>query len=184
MRVKGLWAPSGLLQCVATMLATGCRIGNSMSTSPPPSPGTHAGFYVYPLQAGDTVSIRADTYPGSFRTSLQGLAGLPIQFRQYPRERATIDGSLSAEGSNLYNWGGEGDVAVDVSGVLHDGDAYEVHNVQALFGPAVVTGTYRGGAIRVPMTGTEPPAPLGPLTRTPPRTGPAFDVFLLTRAAR
>jgi parallel beta-helix repeat protein len=83
----------------------------------------------------------------------------------------------------IYNWGGEADVAVDVSGVLHDGDAYEVHNVQALFGPAVVSGTYHGGAIRIPMAGTEPPAPLGRITRTPPRTGPAFDVFLLTRAS-
>jgi hypothetical protein len=84
----------------------------------------------------------------------------------------------------IYNWGGEADVAVDVSGVLHDGDAYEVHNVQALFGPAVVSGTYRGGAIRIPIAGTEPPVPLGRMTRTPPRTGPAFDVFLLTRPSR
>lgn len=98
---------------------------------PPPPPGTHAGYYVYPppygltsgsgatdapwdmatalagghvhqLQAGDTVWIRGGTYPGSFRTSLNGQAGLPIQFRQYPGERATIDGSLAATGSNLW----------------------------------------------------------------------------------
>jgi len=130
-RVKGLWAPSGLLSCVATVLVTGCRVDNSLSTPPPPPPGTHAGFYVYPppyghssgsgatedpwdlatalagghvhqLQAGDTVWIRGGTYPGSFQTSLQGQAGLPIQFRQYPGERATINGSLAAEGSNLW----------------------------------------------------------------------------------
>lgn len=98
---------------------------------PPPPPGTHAGYYIYPppyglssgsgatdspwdlatalagghghaLQGGDTVWIRAGTYPGSFKTALQGQPGAPIQFRQYPGERATIDGSLAASGSNLW----------------------------------------------------------------------------------
>jgi hypothetical protein len=98
---------------------------------PPPPPGTLSGYYVYPppyglaagsgatdapwdlatalagghgyqLQPGDTVWIRGGTYPGSFRTSLHGQPGAPIQFRQYPGERATIDGSLAAAGSNLW----------------------------------------------------------------------------------
>jgi hypothetical protein len=45
----------------------------------------------------------------------------------------------------------------------------------------VVRGVYQGSPILLPMAGVEPPAPLGRITRTPPRTGPAFDVFLLTR---
>lgn len=98
---------------------------------PPPPPGTLPGYYVYPppyglmngsgatdapwdlatafagghghqLQAGDTVWIRGGKYPGSFRTTLQGQPGAPIQFRQYPGERAIIDGSLAASGSDLW----------------------------------------------------------------------------------
>jgi hypothetical protein len=98
---------------------------------PPPPPGTLSGYYVYPppygltngsgatdapwdlatalagghshqLQAGDTVWIRGGTYPGNFRTALQGQPGSPIQFRQYPGERAIIDGSLAASGSDLW----------------------------------------------------------------------------------
>lgn len=84
----------------------------------------------------------------------------------------------------IYNWGGQPEVAVDLSQVLHPGDGYELRNVQALFGPPVASGQYEGGSIRVPMSGVDPPAPLGRTTRMPPRTGPAFDVFLLTSRSR
>jgi len=105
--------------------------GTAPPPPPPPPPGTLPGYYVYPppygsasgsgatddpwdlatalaggparqVQAGDTVWIRGGTYPGSFRTSLQGQPGQPIQFRQYPGERAIIDGSLAASGSELW----------------------------------------------------------------------------------
>jgi hypothetical protein len=84
----------------------------------------------------------------------------------------------------VYNWGGGATVAVDVSSVLKPGDRYEVRNVQALFNAPVVSGVYQGGAIGIPMTGVTPPAPIGRVTRTPPKTGPAFDVFLLTSPSR
>ena len=74
--------------------------------------------------------------------------------------------------------------AVDVSSVLKPGDRYEVRNVQALFDAPVASGVYQGGTINVPMTGVTPPAPIGRVTRTPPKTGPAFDVFLLTTPSR
>jgi len=81
----------------------------------------------------------------------------------------------------VYNWSGQADVPVDVSGVLQVGDRYEMHNVQALFDPPVVSGIYDGTPIRVPMTGVAAPSPVGRITRTAPRTAPAFDTFLLTR---
>lgn len=103
---------------------------------PPPPPGTHLGYYVvFPpygtssglgtndapwdlatalagghgnrIQPGDTVWIRGGTYVGNFQTSLNGTAATPIYFRQYPGERATIDGSLAAAGSYLVFWGFE-----------------------------------------------------------------------------
>lgn len=84
----------------------------------------------------------------------------------------------------VYNWGGGADVAVDVTGVLKPGDRYEVRNIQAVFDTPVASGTYQGGAISIPMTGVTPPAPIGRVTHTPPKTGPAFDVFLLTSPSR
>jgi len=83
----------------------------------------------------------------------------------------------------VYNWGGQSEVSVDVAGTLRPGDHYEIRNVQALFGPPVVQGTFHGDSIRVPMSGVTPPVALGRLTRKPPRTGPAFDVFVLTRGS-
>lgn len=85
----------------------------------------------------------------------------------------------------VYNWGHQAEVAVDPAGVLRAGDRYEVRNVQALFGPPVVSGVYQGAPIGIPMDGVAPPVPQGGRgLRTGPRTGPAFDVFLLTRPAR
>ena len=84
----------------------------------------------------------------------------------------------------IYNWGKLSQVAVDVSGVLGEGDCYEVRNVQAMFGPPVARGVYQGGLIYVPMAGVAPPVPMGRVMRVPPRTGPAFDVFVLTTTSR
>jgi hypothetical protein len=81
----------------------------------------------------------------------------------------------------VFNGGGARSTDVDVTGVLAVGDRYEVRNVQDLFGAPVVTGTVSGTSIRIPLTGVKPPIPVG-LSRSPaPQTGPAFDVFLLTK---
>lgn len=56
---------------------------------------------------GDTVWLLGGTYPGQFRTTLEGDAGALIVFRQYPGERATIDGTLRADGAHLVFWGFE-----------------------------------------------------------------------------
>ena len=59
------------------------------------------------VQAGDTVWMRGGTYTGDFRTALAGAQGRPIVFRQYPGERATIDGTLRADGPDIAFWGFE-----------------------------------------------------------------------------
>ena len=65
--------------------------------------------------------------------------------------------------------------------MLSPGDRFELRNVQDLRGPPVAAGHYSGAPLAVPMDGVAPPAPIGRITpRTAPRTGPAFDVFLLT----
>ncbi len=85
----------------------------------------------------------------------------------------------------IYNWGRKPTVPVDVSRVVRVGSHYEMRNVQDLFGRPVVSGIYQGGEIMIPMDGVAPPAPIGRVTPNPaPRTGPDFDVFVLTSAPR
>jgi hypothetical protein len=84
----------------------------------------------------------------------------------------------------VYNWGRLPAAVVDVSKVLRVGDRYDVRSVQDLFGTPVASGRYGGGSISIAMTAVRPPAPIGLATSRAPVTGPAFDVFLLTRATR
>jgi hypothetical protein len=77
----------------------------------------------------------------------------------------------------VYNWGSQGSVTVDLSGILAAGQRYEVRNVQNMFGTPVASGTFSGGTISLSMGGVNPPARLGRTTPTPPKTGPNFDAF-------
>jgi len=44
------------------------------------------------VKPGDTIWLRGGTYRGAFTSTLTGTASAPIKVRQYPGERATIDG--------------------------------------------------------------------------------------------
>lgn len=81
----------------------------------------------------------------------------------------------------VYNWGRYGSVSVDLGQVLAVGDAYELRNVQDLWSAPLLSGTYGGGTISVPMGGVAPPLPIGGSPNAAPRTGPDFDVFVVTR---
>lgn len=84
----------------------------------------------------------------------------------------------------IYNFAGQNPVSVDLSGVLPPGYHYEIRNVQDVFGAPVVSGTYSGATVAIPMGGVQPPRPIGRVTPAQaPRTGPDFDVFLVTSSA-
>jgi hypothetical protein len=78
----------------------------------------------------------------------------------------------------VYNWDLRNTVDVDVSDVLKVGTHYEVRNVQDYFGSPVLTGTYDGRPLVLPMTGLKVAAPIG-WDHTPPPTAPEFNVFVL-----
>jgi parallel beta-helix repeat protein len=80
----------------------------------------------------------------------------------------------------VYNFAQQRAVDVGLSGVLKQGSRFTIRNVQDVFAEPVVSGTYDGGTVSIPMNGVEPPVPLGRPTRQAPKTGPAFDVFLVT----
>ena len=77
----------------------------------------------------------------------------------------------------VYNWSGSATQAVDLTGVVSPGAAYEIRNAQNFYGPLVASGTYAGGSITLPMTGLTQGAPVG--FAAPPLTGPAFNTFIV-----
>jgi hypothetical protein len=101
-------------------------------TDPPPPPAEVSGFFVatsgsgsgngslqepwdlstalaHPatVQPGDTIWLRGGTYRGNFTSNLTGSPSAAIIVRQYPGERAIIDGSLLVQGSDAWYWGFE-----------------------------------------------------------------------------
>jgi uncharacterized protein YjdB len=100
---------------------------------PVPPPVSHAGYYVAPtgsptgngsaaspwnlatalahpaaVQPGDTIWLRGGTYPYAALTSnLTGTAANPIILRQYPGERAIVDGYMTVHGGYTWFWGFE-----------------------------------------------------------------------------
>src|SRR5205823_14806123 len=88
----------------------------------------------------------------------QTMAGEPPEPRVFVRPKQYEPGRANVI---IYNWTRQGSVPVDLSGVLEVGDRFEVHNVQDLWGTPVISGTYGGGAVSLPMNGVTPPQPIG-----------------------
>ncbi len=55
----------------------------------------NGGYPSNSVKAGDTIYLRGGTYTGQFACSLNGTAENYITFRNYPGERATIDGNYN-----------------------------------------------------------------------------------------
>src|SRR5207247_6620355 len=119
-------SPTGRVtgRAAGTPTSTGTREGKS-GTAIATIQVSHKGYYVTPsgsasgdgsagqpwnlatalaggggrVQPGDTIWVRSGTYRGQFINSLNGTASTLIVVRQYPGERATIDGNLVISGS-------------------------------------------------------------------------------------
>jgi hypothetical protein len=80
----------------------------------------------------------------------------------------------------IYNWGLASSVAVDLSGAgISVGDAYQIRDGENWYGGAVVSGTYSGAPVMVPMTGLTVVPPNGTVPNPQPHTAPQFGVFVL-----
>ena len=81
----------------------------------------------------------------------------------------------------VYNWQQLNTVTADVSRVgLNIGDQYELHNAQDFYGD-VITGTYQGGSIPVPMTGHSLTPAIGGSQISQPSTFPQFGAFVMIK---
>jgi hypothetical protein len=78
----------------------------------------------------------------------------------------------------IYNWGRLSSVPVNLSaGGLAHGTPFEIRDVQNYFGAPAMTGTYAGGDVVIPMTGTVTAAPLR--FPNPAHTPSEFGVFVV-----
>jgi len=91
---------------------SGSTSGNGSVTSP----WNLAAALAQPtaVKPGDTIWLRGGTYQGTFSSVLTGTADAPIIVRQYPGERAILDGGnsnfvniLNVSGSYTWYWGFE-----------------------------------------------------------------------------
>ncbi len=133
-----------------------------------------------------SVTVTDNTLTGFGLTSI---TAMPIGANQWlfaepPEAKIFVRPNLYEEGRanvTIYNWPGRDEVALsaaDLAAVgIQAGDSYRLHNVQDYFSD-VITGTYDGSQILVPMTGRSVAQPLG-LDFKPPTTFPDFGAFVL-----
>lgn len=127
---------------------------------------------------GGRTAFRREAWPAArveanvFGATAPPRSAVHVRPNRYEQGRAFI---------TVYNGSRAGSVRVDLSGVLDTGARYAIHNVQDVFGPPVVEGVFAGAPVELPMRGVLPPPPVGRALASPPRTAPAFDVFLVTR---
>ncbi len=99
-----------------------------------------------------------------------------VRRNQYERGRAHIA---------VFNWGLQPTVSVDIAAAgLNNGEGYEIRDVQNYFGPPVVTGTYNGAPVTLPMNLTNAPALVGNVTHIVNRhTASDFNSFIVVPLA-
>ncbi len=140
--------------------STGCRAGETITTN---------------TFVGDLNGFAQSDYPNNTyyaKTSPPTQDKVTILPNTYEPGRAAIV---------VNNWDGSATQAVDLTGVVSPGAAYEIRNAQNFYGPPIVSGTYAGGSVTLPMTGLTPATPVG--YAAPPSTGPAFGTFVVLSAS-
>jgi Right handed beta helix region len=80
----------------------------------------------------------------------------------------------------VYNWDLQPQVAVDLAPAgLTSGQRFEIRDVQDLFGAPLITATYTGAPVMLPMTGLRAAQPVWDRAVTPRHTAPEFAVFIV-----
>jgi hypothetical protein len=79
----------------------------------------------------------------------------------------------------IYNWPLSSSVSVDLSSVLTPGKQFVIQNAQDFFAAPVVSGTYTGGLISIPMTNLTAAQPIGSVPNPPQPVGPLFGAFVV-----
>jgi hypothetical protein len=117
--------------------------------------------------------VSASQYPSNtYQSQLPSTPRVFVRPNQYQRGRAHIV---------VFNGGQQGQVNVDISSAgLTAGERFEIRDVQNYYGSPVVSSTYSGGSVTLPMSGLQAAAPRGTGVSRPAHTAPRFGVFVLS----
>jgi hypothetical protein len=115
-------------------------------------------------------AITMSKFTGQTQSALPTATKVVVRKNPYEPGRANVV---------VYNWGGNASVQLDLSGVLPQGAAYEIRNVQNWFGTPVVSGTYGGGSVTLPIRAVAPPVPVGFSSSRAPSTGTTFGAYVV-----
>ena len=119
---------------------------------------------------GSLSGVESDDYPDNTYMGVPTLNHVVVRPNRYEPGRAHII---------VYNWEMLSEVSVSLSDVITAGTPFEVRNAQDFYGPPVVTGTYDGGTIVLPMENLTEVTPLGETNDIPEKTGIEFNTFVL-----
>jgi hypothetical protein len=157
---------------------SGNYIANTAISSiltPPYDPLGRVGMTIATnTMVGDLDGFTQADYPNNTyysKTSPPTVGKVVVLPNVYEPGRATIA---------VYNWDKSATHAVDLTGIVSPGAAYEIRNAQNFYGLPVVSGTYAGGSVTLPMTALTPATPVG--FAVPPPTGPGFNTFVVLTA--
>lgn len=118
---------------------------------------------------GGTLLLDKTAYPNNNYSTARPTANfIKISPNKYETGRANI---------SVFNWQNLPSVSVNLSSVLPVGTKYEIRNAQNFYGSPVVTGTYDGGNVSLPMTGLTVAKPAG--AAAPASTAPTFNAFVV-----
>ena len=115
-------------------------------------------------------ALTMSKFAGQTQAALPTATKVVVRKNPYEAGRANV---------TVYNWSGNGSVDLDLSGILPQGASYEIRNVQDWFGTPVVSGTYNGGSVTLPIRAVAPPVPVGFSTSRSPSTGTTFGAYVV-----
>lgn len=82
----------------------------------------------------------------------------------------------------IYNWSLATSASIDLSAILSPGDQFQIVHACDFFGTPVLSGTYLGGSVTVPLATTVTPVqPVGGSTNPAPSTAPLFYAMVLQK---
>jgi hypothetical protein len=80
----------------------------------------------------------------------------------------------------IYNWDLSPSLSIDLAPArLAIGQRFEIRDAQNIFAPPVVSGTYSGERVTVPMSSLTAATPVGNVPVKPGHTGPEFGTFVI-----
>jgi hypothetical protein len=154
-------------------------VNRSADTFTPPAliEGARTGFTL----TGNTIvgyldGFKASNYPDNtyYLSTSHGVGPVPaanhvaILPNAYEPGRATVV---------VYNWEGSATQAVDLTGVVSPGAAYEIRNVRNFLGSPVASGVFSGASVLLPLTDVPAAVPAG--DTAPPDWPGGFQSFVV-----